>query len=53
MRRHFVRFYRMARRWSGMTFEPDDARRELEIDYWIEHRRLIGDPDKDVRSSMP
>jgi hypothetical protein len=46
VRRHFVRFYRMARRWSGMTFEPERAA-ELEIGYWIEHRRLIGNPDKE------
>src|SRR5438132_9813325 len=25
VRRHFTRFYRMARRWSGMTFEPGRA----------------------------
>jgi hypothetical protein len=42
---HFVRFYRMARRWSGLTFEPHRAAR-LEIGYWIEHRRLSGNPDK-------
>ena len=45
VRRHFTRFYRMARRWSGMTFEPRKAA-ELEIGYWIEHRRLAGNPDK-------
>jgi hypothetical protein len=45
VRRHFVRFYRMARRWSGLTFDPVTAAR-LEIDYWIEHRRLYGDPNK-------
>lgn len=42
---HFVRFYRMARRWSGMHFEPRRAA-ELEIGYWIAHRRLVGNPDK-------
>jgi hypothetical protein len=45
VRRHFRRFYRMARRWSGMQFDPATAAR-LEIDYWVEHRRLVGNPDK-------
>jgi hypothetical protein len=45
VRMHFRRFYRMARRWSGLTFEPSTAAR-LEVDYWIEHRRLVGQPDK-------
>jgi hypothetical protein len=45
VRRHFTRFYRMARRWSGMAFEPRRAA-ELEVGYWIEHRRLVGNPDK-------
>ena len=42
---HFVRFYRMAKRWSGLEISPRRAA-ELEIGYWIEHRRLIGNPDK-------
>jgi hypothetical protein len=42
---HFVRFYRMARRWSGLSFNPRRAA-EKEIDYWVEHRRLVGTPDK-------
>src|SRR5262249_12521158 len=33
------RFYRMARRWSGLAFDPRRAA-DLEIGYWIEHRRL-------------
>jgi hypothetical protein len=45
VRRHFVRYYRMARRWSGLQFDPHRAAK-LEIDYWIEHRRLSGKPDK-------
>ena len=45
VRHHFTRFYRMAKRWSGLPFEPREASR-LEVDYWIEHRRLIGNPDK-------
>jgi hypothetical protein len=46
VRRHFTRFYRIARRWSGLRFEPKRAA-ELEIGYWIEHRRLVGNPDKE------
>jgi hypothetical protein len=46
VRRHFTRFYRMARRWSGMTFVPRRAA-ELEVGYWIEHRRLVGNPNKE------
>jgi hypothetical protein len=46
VREHFVRFYRMARRWSGLHFDPRTAAR-LEIDYWIWHRELIGNPDKE------
>jgi hypothetical protein len=45
VRAHFTRFYRIARRWSGMGFEPRRAA-DLEIGYWIEHRRLAGNPDK-------
>ena len=45
VRGHFTRFYRIARRWSGMQFEPRRAA-ELEVGYWIEHRRLVGNPDK-------
>ncbi len=42
---HLDRFYRMARRWSGLEFDPRRAA-DLEIGYWIEHRRLIGVDDK-------
>jgi len=45
VRHHFRRYYRMARRWSGLTFDPRRAA-ELEVNYWIEHRRLSGQPDK-------
>jgi hypothetical protein len=45
VRQHFRRYYRMARRWSGLDFEPRRAA-ELEVNYWIEHRRLSGKPDK-------
>lgn len=46
VRKHFTRFYRMARRWSGLKISPRRAA-ELEVDYWIEHRRLVGNPDKE------
>jgi hypothetical protein len=46
VRRHFTRYYRIARRWSGMQFVPRRAA-ELEVSYWIEHRRLVGNPDKE------
>jgi hypothetical protein len=42
---HLLRFYRMARRWSGLPFQPRRAA-EREIGYWIEHRRLIDHEDK-------
>jgi hypothetical protein len=45
VRRHFVRFYRIACRWSDLSFDPKRAA-ELEVGYWIEHRRLIGNEDK-------
>ena len=47
VRRHFTRYYRMARRWSEMTFEPTRAA-ALEVGYWIEHRRLVGKADKEA-----
>jgi hypothetical protein len=45
VRGHLRRFYRMALRWSNMDF---DARRaaDLEVGYWVEHRRLLGVSDK-------
>jgi hypothetical protein len=46
VRQHFTRFYRIARRWSGMRFEPRRAA-ELEVGYWIEHRRLVGISEKE------
>jgi hypothetical protein len=45
VRRQLLRYYRIARRWSSLSFEPRRAA-ELEIGYWIEHRRLSGQPDK-------
>ena len=45
VRGHFLRFYRMARRCSGLTFDPRRAA-ELEVGYYVEHRRLIGNAEK-------
>jgi hypothetical protein len=45
VRRHLRRFYRMALRWSGMQFDPSRAA-DLEVGYWVEHRRLLGVSDK-------
>jgi len=42
---HLVRYYRMARRSSGLRFDPHRAARR-ELAYWIEHRRLVDNPDK-------
>jgi hypothetical protein len=43
--RHLLSFYRLARRYSGLKFEPAHAA-ALELRYWAEHRRLVGQPDK-------
>jgi hypothetical protein len=42
---HLRRFYRMARRWSGLTFDPARAA-QLEFNYFKVHRDLVGNPDK-------
>jgi hypothetical protein len=56
VRRHLRRFYRMALRWSGMQFDPQRAA-ELEVGYWVEHRRLLGVADKgpfvDAMAALP
>jgi hypothetical protein len=44
-RRQLWRFYRLARRYSGLTFDPPRAA-QLELRYWAEHRRLVGQADK-------
>lgn len=41
----YRRFYRIARRYSGLTFDPDRVA-ELEMRYWDDHRRLVGVDDK-------
>ncbi|HLZ27969.1 MAG TPA: hypothetical protein VKV73_11690 [Chloroflexota bacterium] len=42
---HLVRYYRMARRHSGLQFDPRRAA-VAELRYWVAHRRLIDNPDK-------
>ncbi len=42
---HLVHFYRMARRYSGLHFEPTRAAAR-ELDYWVVHRQLIDASDK-------
>jgi hypothetical protein len=42
---YYTRFYRLARRYSGLNFDPAEAGR-LETQYNIDHRRLSGSPDK-------
>ncbi len=41
----YERFYRLARRYSGLKFDPARAA-ALELRYNAEHRRLVGNPDK-------
>jgi len=43
--RNLRRFYRIARRWSNLAFDPVRAA-ECEVRYWIEHRRLVDETDK-------
>src|SRR5215472_9444057 len=45
VRRQFRRFYRIARRWSGLEFDPARAA-DLEVGYFKVHRDLVGNPDK-------
>lgn len=44
VRRSLEAFYRMVRRWSGLRFDPRRVA-ELELRYWIVHRRLAGQRD--------
>jgi hypothetical protein len=37
-------YYALVRRWSGLAFETDRVA-DLELQYWIVHRRLSGAPD--------
>src|SRR6185437_16513091 len=41
----YEKFYRLARRYSGLTFDPVRVA-ELELEYNDVHRRLVGNPDK-------
>lgn len=47
VRRHLERYYRIARRYSGLRFDPARAA-QLEVRYWDVHRRLsmTGQADK-------
>lgn len=38
------RYYGLVRRWSGLTFDTQRVT-DLELDYWIVHRRLSGAAD--------
>ena len=38
------RYYRLVRRWSGLTFDIQNVA-DLELQYWIVHRRLAGAAD--------
>jgi hypothetical protein len=42
---YYAKFYRIARRYSGLAFDPDRAG-WLELRYNDDHRRLVGKPDK-------
>jgi len=39
------KFYRLALRYSGLKFDPAKVA-ELEFQYWVDHRRLVGQTDK-------
>ena len=45
VRRYLERFYRIARRYSGLRFDPARAA-ELELRYFDDHRRFSGKEDK-------
>ena len=45
VRAYLEKFYRLARRYSGLEFDPVQAA-ALETQYWIVHRELSGKPDK-------
>jgi len=45
VRTFYERFYRLARRYSGLVFDPAEVGR-LELEYNDIHRRLSGKPDK-------
>jgi hypothetical protein len=41
----YTQFYRLARQYSGLNFDPEVVGK-LELQYNDDHRRLVGDPDK-------
>ena len=41
----YARFYRMARRYSGLSFDPEQVA-SLELEYNVVHRDLVGQSDK-------
>ncbi|HEX2037396.1 MAG TPA: SRPBCC family protein [Chloroflexota bacterium] len=45
VREHYAAFYRLARRYSGLAFDPAQVA-ELELRYNDVHRRLVGQADK-------
>lgn len=45
VQRYLEKFYRIARRYSGLKFDPQQVG-ELELHYFDVHRRLVGSEDK-------
>lgn len=45
VQRYLEKFYRIARRYSGLKFDPEQVGR-LELQYFDVHRRLVGVEDK-------
>lgn len=41
---YLKKYYRIARRYSDLPFDSDRAA-ELELDYWVVHRKLLGRSD--------
>lgn len=47
VKRFYQKFYELARRYSGLRFDPATGA-ALELRYNDDHRRLVGNPDKTV-----
>lgn len=45
IQQHLQRFYEIARRFSHLSFDVQKVAR-LELQYWDDHRRLVGQADK-------
>lgn len=45
IRDNLEKFYRIARRYSGLMFDPQTVA-QIEADYWDVHRQLVGQSDK-------